>query len=426
MNVFSDNQNEMQVLGCVLMNNEIFNDLRAKIPDPEYFSNPLHRLIYEAMITVSKNDRIDIISIAGDLEKRGLLDRVGGLDLLTAIDNEVATWRVYETYAKRLVKSYQLRCVYEAAEDAARIIRQSDNADDARAEAVSRLLQTGHITESLKVVTLSDSLATVVDQSREAYKNPKDVTGVPTGFRTLDWLTSGLQPGFLYILGAKTGQGKSVFGLGLTVTAALNSLNVLYISLEMAPHDLARRVLASMSSVSSDKIRSGRLTEAEIGSMLTGTKKIQEGAKLVRMIDAPSLSVTQLRATATALQGSSDIDLIVVDYLQLIRSTTGHSREREVADISANLVSCARECDVPIVALSQLNQDGNVRESRAVEHDASCVMRLDYDDDEWQSEEDVVSCKLRVLKNRHGRQGSVNMVFDRPNQRFFEEAKDKW
>ena len=425
---FTDNKNEMQLLGCIFLNNECYNDVRQMIPESEYFSNPVHRLIYDAIDTVDKSpdETIDAVSVAGVLEKKGILAQAGGIDLLLALNCEVATWRMYESYCSRIVKNYQLRCVYEAAQDASRIISTSDNADDARAEAVSRILQTGSITQSLKIVDLKDSLTSVVSQSQEAYKNPQETTGVPTGFKTLDWYTSGLQKGFVYIVGAGTGQGKSVFGLGLAVTAAKSGCKVLYVSLEMAPVDLSRRILASSSSVSSHKIRSGFLSVDEVDAMVSGARTLADIGSKMKLIDAPSLSVSQLRATAKALGGTSSIDLIVVDYLQLLRVKGGHSREREVAEISASLVEIARDCDVPIIALSQLNQDGAVRESRAVEHDASCVMRIDYEEEDWESDSNLVPCKLKVLKNRHGMLGTVNMVFDRPNQRFFEEVKDPW
>ena len=427
MKAFADNQNEIRLLGCIFLNNKIFNDVRSIVPDAEYFHIPVHRLIYDAMVTVEESgDSIDAVSIAGVLESKGVLAQTGGIDLLLAISCECVTWRVYEDHAKRLVKSYSLRCVYEAAQDAARIVNEADNADDARAEAVSRILQTGEITDSLKIVSLKNSLSHVVDQSREAFKNPKETTGIPTGFKTLDWLTCGLQDGFVYIIGAQTGRGKSVFGLGLAVSAAKSGRSILYVSLEMAPVDLSRRILASSSSIASDKIRSGFLSESEIDSMVNGARNLAEIGDRVRLIDAPSLSINQLRATAKALRGSTEIDMIIVDYLQLLRVKSSHSREREVAEISASLVACARECELPIVALSQLNQEGSIRESRAVEHDASCVMRLDYEEEDWESENNLVPCRLRVIKNRHGRQGSVSMVFDRPNQRFFEEVQGKW
>ena len=425
---FSDNKNEMQLLGCIFLNNALYNNIRQLIPEPEYFSNPVHRLIYEAMGEVSNSEDsvIDAVSVATVLEKRGVLAQSGGIDLLLALNCEVATWRVYEQYCNRVVKNYQLRCVYEAAQDATRLIQQASSADDARAEAVSRLLQTGTITNSLKIVSLQDSLKDVVTQCQEAYKDPKNITGIPTGFETLDWFTAGLQKGFVYILGAETGRGKSVFGLGLAVTAAKADYRVLYISLEMAPNDLSRRILASSSSVCSHKIRSGFLSHDEVDSMVSGARSLSEIGKCMKLVDAPSLSIAQLQATAKALQGSERVDLIIVDYLQLLRVKGGHSREREVANISASLVEIARDCNVPLVALSQLNQDGEVRESRAIKHDASCFMRIDYEDEDWDSESNLVPCKLRVLKNRHGMQGTVNMVFDRPNQRFFEEVKDPW
>ena len=190
----------------------------------------------------------------------------------------------------------------------------------------------------------------------------------------------------------------------------------------MGHADLTRRLVAAEARVPPDAIRSGRLNHDQIDAMRHASTALELIGNNLMIMDNVHVDAERLSAIVKTAQAARSIDLVIVDYLQLLKCEATYSREREVASISAGLLAVSRQCEVPVIALSQLNDQGMVRESRSVEHAASAVLRIDYEDDAWIPGSSGVDCHLRVLKNRHGRTGSVSLTFERRHQRFVERV----
>ena len=200
--------------------------------------------------------------------------------------------------------------------------------------------------------------------------------------------------------------------------AIKDNANVVYISLEMDAVDLAKRLISIRSSINGTSMLSGNLNHSEIENMLHGVKSFSAQKSKSIILDKSGLSIGEITSELRKIHNNQTIDLLMVDYLQLVRGEKSYSREREVASISASLIDISKMFSCPIIALSQINDQGQIRESRSVENDATAVMRIDYVDPENASEELAPDVWLKVLKNRHGPTGSIPMTFIKTTQTF--------
>lgn len=325
---------------------------------------------------------------------------------------------------EQLAEQANHRRVVSAVHSALQIAQDADSAEAAKECAVGRILSMEEVDLKTRLFGFGESLAQLRDESLEAFQRPEDEkskpAGISSGVDTLDMILGGFLKGSVYVLGAGTGRGKSVMGLQFALAAASEGSKVVYVSLEMSHVDLTRRAVASKSGVNPGKIKSGRLGERDLTAMTDAFAWLARLRDNITIYDQPGLSLYQLAASIQQIRQSQGVDLVIVDYLQLIRIDEGHSREREVATISSGLVALARSHDVPLIAISQLNQDGRIRESRAVEHDAAAVMKIVYPEDNWKEGGEPVDCELSVVKHRHGRTGRVPLTFMRSEQRFVE------
>lgn len=412
---------ERQILSCSLQGEDLTNFVT--LPADAWSSNQ-NRDIHQAACSAFLNGTpVDEISVFDQL-------KLSGHDHTTLDDlfNLTGNWSAFGQLARlcdKLEEQANHRRVITAVQQAVELAKEATGATEAQSTAIGKIISLGDVSTSNHMFKLKDGLKTVLAETKEAFAKPQEekgmASGITTGFRTLDKILDGFLPGSVYVLGAGTGRGKSVLGLQFGVNAAINGSNVLYTSLEMSHVDLVRRALAASSSVSPGLIKTGCLTGDQIDQVTNGSNVLSKIKDTFSILDQPSLTLFQLAAMVRQMSQSSDgLDILIVDYLQLIRTDETYSREREVATISAGLVALARTNNIPIVALSQLNQEGSIRESRAVEHDASCVMRIEYDDGEWNEGAEPVRCNLSVIKHRHGRTGRMPLIFERSNQRFVE------
>lgn len=328
---------------------------------------------------------------------------------------------------ERLRESTQQRRVVQAVSEAVVLAQEASSAYEARQTAIGRLLDMDDMTPDKRLFPAKESLQSVIKLAQVAFERPtaeKDKPpGISSGIRGLDRILGGFRDGGLYVLGAGTGRGKSVLGVNIGFDAAKSGHKVMYCSLEMSHVDLMRRIISSESGISGDLIESGHLTEQQIDSLQYSAGSIYSTSANMIILDQPSLTLYQLGASVRQQVKSGNCDMVIVDYLQLLRTDSTYSREREVAEISSSLVAIARTNNVPVIALSQLNDTGQIRESRAVEHDATGILKIQYPEhveSDWSDGEEVVEGSIVVQKHRHGRTGRVNVMFDRPKQRFYE------
>ncbi len=381
----------------------------------------IHRAICEVFI---QGDEADPIAVFKQLTAWGIHH--------TSLDdlfNLTTNWTPYGQLSRlcnQLADQANHRRVIEAVQAAVELSRDAENAKAAQQCALGKILSLSEVAKEDHIFPMAAGLKTVIEECRTAFDRTDEekaqAAGVPTGIRALDQILDGFRSGSLYILGAGTGRGKSVMGLQFAMAAIEADRRAMFVSLEMSHVDLVRRMVAAESRVSPSVIQSGMLQGDEIERLTHASTRLGRLKERLTIYDQPSLSLYQLAATVRTMRQAGKIDLVIVDYLQLLRTDESYSREREVATISAGLVAIARTNDIPVIALSQLNDNGQIRESRAVSHDAAGVMRIDYEQDAWREGTEPIQCDLCVLKHRHGRTGRVPLIFERNVQRFTERV----
>jgi replicative DNA helicase len=397
----------------------------------EDFYKPAHRHVFDAIRALSiAGEPVDPVTVGEELRRAALLDGIGGLDALVRLQNATPAISSAERYAKIVRDAAKLRRVINAASEIAEIAySEPADVDKALDDAESRIydVSAGNVNEGAHV--LSELLGESLEKIEERWNNPGQLSGVTTGFRKLDEILLGFQPGALHVIGARPGMGKSALALNMAVNVARLSMRpVIFFSLEMSAYELSQRVLSSEASVPSEVLRGAAPSEkqwTEIGRAV--------GRLDIPLIidDSPMTSVGSMRARARRVRlQQGDLGLIVIDYLQLMGGDAKvENRQLEVSEISRNLKLMAREFNVPIVALSQLSRNlenrgdkrpnlSDLRESGAIEQDADVVMFIYRGDAAGDTTAARGTADLIIAKHRAGRTDTVKLAWIEPYTRF--------
>ena len=397
----------------------------------EDFYKPAHRHVFDANRSLSiAGEPVDPVTVGEELRRAALLDGIGGLDALVRLQNATPAISSAERYAKIVRDAAKLRRVINAASEIAEIAySEPADVDKALDDAESRIydVSAGNVNEGAHV--LSELLGESLEKIEERWNNPGQLSGVTTGFRKLDEILLGFQPGALHVIGARPGMGKSALALNMAVNVArLTMRPVIFFSLEMSAYELSQRVLSSEASVPSEVLRGAAPSEkqwTEIGRAV--------GRLDIPLIidDSPMTSVGSMRARARRVRlQQGDLGLIVIDYLQLMGGDAKvENRQLEVSEISRNLKLMAREFNVPIVALSQLSRNlenrgdkrpnlSDLRESGAIEQDADVVMFIYRGDAAGDTTAARGTADLIIAKHRAGRTDTVKLAWIEPYTRF--------
>jgi replicative DNA helicase len=352
-------QAEESVLGALLLSRDAIGAVSEQGLRPDDFYKPGHQHIFDAIRALySTGAPADTITVADELRKVGLLEQIGGVEALHALQNATPAISNAAHYARIVQDTALLRRLIHVAGDIAELAYgEPDDVTKAVDEAESRVFKVAEerITDSTQL--LSDSIKGVMDRLEETFARGDIITGTATGYHDIDELLSGLQPSTLTIVGARPAMGKTAFGLGVaTHVAQTTGRPVLVFSLEMGQHELTQRILSSEAKVDSTKMRNGRLSEADWAKIGRAIGRLEVPLFLD---DNPRVTVMEIRAKARRLKARhGSLALIVIDYLQLMSSGGNpENRQLEVSDISRNLKILARELEVPIVALSQLSRN---------------------------------------------------------------------
>jgi len=357
---------EESLLGAMLLSREAVGDA-IELVRPDDFFRPSHRQLFEVIVDLyARGETTDLVSVGDELVRRGIMELIGGSETLARLVAETPLISSVERYA-RIVHEYG---ILRRLIDAATAIAEEAYGlpTDVRAvldRAESKILEVASGSRQSAAVGLERVLMEVLDQLEQA-ANAEDLTSyaVPTGFRDLDELLTGLHRSNLIIVGARPGMGKTSFALSMALNVARTSPEpVLLFSLEMNRLELGQRLVASQARVSSQRLRSGRLTEREWDQVSHAAGEL--ATRPILIDDDPNLTVLDLRARARRVRAERGLSLIVVDYLQLMSGRpNAESRQLEVSEISRGLKLLARELDVPIVALSQLSRNLESRGDR--------------------------------------------------------------
>ncbi|MDO4698542.1 MAG: replicative DNA helicase [Pasteurellaceae bacterium] len=443
---------EQAVLGAVMLNNEQWDNVAERVQASDFY-HFAHRLIFEQMVELTRHHQpIDLITIDQALKNKGILEDVGGFAYLAELSKNTPSVANVLTYADIISERAIRRELIAAGHKIAEISYQPKgmSVKDVLDEAERTVF---HIAEKRTAsddgpknidAILLDTLARI--EMLSSSKNKGGVTGVSTGFEDLDKKTAGLQPSDLIIVAARPSMGKTTFAMNLCENASLLDIEatdengnivkkpnkpVLIFSLEMPADQIMMRMLASLSRVDQTKIRTGQITDDEDWSKISSTMAILQERRNIYIDDSSGLTPTELRSRARRVyRENGGLSLIMVDYLQLMRAPGfADNRTLEIAEISRSLKALAKELEVPVVALSQLNRsleqradkrpvNSDLRESGSIEQDADLIMFI-YRDEVYHDNSDLKGiAEIIIGKQRNGPIGRVRLTFQGQYSRF--------
>ncbi len=428
---------ERAVLGAMLIDNMAINRVVEVLGDETAFYHTPHRKVYAAIQKLSeRGEPVDQVTLTEELVRRGQLDDVGGAVLIAELASEMATAANAEYHAQIVLEKAQRRRLIAAATQT--LTESYEETEDVRElidRAEQRVFQIAEGELGKGVMSLASAIEEAYVAIERAHEQPGALTGVTTGYTDLDEITAGLQSSDMIILASRPSMGKTALTLCMARNAAVKgNAPVLYFSLEMSTEQLAQRLLCAEARVSSHRLRTGRLSEEEWQRLSEWTGKLIEAP--IYIDDTPAISVMELRAKARRAKSEYNIELIIVDYLQLMTASESFgSREQEIAYISRSLKALAKELDIPIVACAQLSravesrtdkrpQLADLRESGSLEQDADVVMFLfrpevyGIVDEEGNTQEG--RAEIILGKQRSGPIGSIFLVFQAEHLRFEE------
>ena len=417
---------EEAVLGALLIEPTCVDEAMEEL-SPDCFYEPKHRMIFEAMVAlVNEHVAIDLLSVSQKLQERKNLEEVGGSVALVALSQKIGAAAHVEYYIKILKQKCIQRDLITAAYDILKgAYDDSQNVDDLIDMSQSKVFAAIQNNVKKDVQDVGSVLKSALDEIEEM-QGQSGISGVPSGFPTLDKYTLGWQKSNLIILGARPSVGKTAFSLNLLRNAAVdNNMPVAIFSLEMSAIELVKRLMTTESGLAADKIKGGvKLDQADWDQLTYSTKALAKSP--IYIDDTPGISIMEFRTKAKRLVKSKGVRFIVIDYLQLMQSAgSGHSwsnesRTQAVSDISRMLKIMAKELNVPVICLSQLSranesrQDkrpmlSDLRESGAIEQDADVVIGL-YRDGYYNKESETPNlAEAIILKNRKGQTGTVEL-----------------
>ena len=415
---------EQSVLGAIFINPEKLITVREFIEADDFYKYS-HRVIFKAMVTLSdRNDAIDATTVRTILDDQDDLQNIGGISYLVDLVNSVPTSANAEYYAKIVAEKAMLRrIINRLTETVNQAYEGATESDEIIANAEKALVDVSEHSNRSGFRKISEVLDVNFNTLEMRSQQTSDVTGLPTGFRDLDKITTGLHPDQLIILAARPAVGKTAFVLNIAQNVGTKQNKAVAVfSLEMGAESLVDRMLAAEGMIDSHALRTGQLTEQDWITVMIAQGALAEAP--IYIDDTPGIKITEIRARSRKLSQEVEggLGLIVIDYLQLITGTRPENRQQEVSDISRQLKILAKELKVPVIALSQLSrgveqrQDkrpvlSDIRESGSIEQDADVVMFI-YRDDYYNKDTELKGIsEIIIAKQRNGPIGTVNLAW---------------
>ena len=427
---------ERSILGAILIRNEAFN-VAAELIDADDFFRDAHRRVFDKMVDLNERGQaIDLVTLRDELSRSGDLHPVGGPAYISSLADGVPRSTNVEHYARIVKERATLRNLIAAAN---RIEAEAYAARDDAAAVLDRAEQEIFSIAEGRIHGGFVPLGELVEAgfgTIERLQNVRSaVTGVPTGFADVDELTAGLQPSDLVIVAARPSMGKTAFALNVGAhVGSAGGRTVGVFSLEMSKEQLFMRMLTSAAQIDSHRFRTGLLTESDYGRLSEAMSVLSEAR--VYIDDTPSIGVLEMRAKSRRLKAEHGLDLLIIDYLQLMQGRGRfENRNQEIASISRSLKALAKEIDVPVMALSQLSrapesrgdkrpQLSDLRESGALEQDADVVMFIFREDMYEETPENANVAEIIIGKQRNGPTGVVKLAFLKQQTRFENLSRD--
>ena len=436
---------ERSVLGAILISDDQFEKV-AGIVSADDFYQGRHRLIFRSMLDLyGQRMKIDLLTMKDFLERTEGLEEIGGINYLAEIANETPYSINADSYAQIVRDCAVLRQLLKRAEDVQKAVyeRESESVDDIMSRVQQMILNLGkRYDRNAAMLHIRDTAILAFEQIEKLYSDPGSagITGVPSGFADLDDLTAGFQRSDLIIIAGRPSMGKTALAMNIAENAAIReNLTVAVFSMEMPAVQLSMRSLSSLSGINASMLHTGRLGEGTEGEenwkRLSHALDLLDGAHIY--IDATSgVSPLQISAISRRMYQDTGLDLIIVDYLQLLQMKDSQAnRATELANITRELKFLARELEVPIIALSQLNRDAesrpnkrpimaDLRDSGAIEQDADVILGVYRDQMYTPDTRDYGTAEVIILKHRNGDTGTIKLRFVNECTRFENLADD--
>ncbi len=430
---------EQSVLGAMLLSRDAIDKAGEILVEDDFYRQD-HRVIFSAIMALhNRNQAVDLVTVTEELRKLGKLDAIGGTGVITALSNIVPTAANVVYHAKIVEeKSLRRQLINAATEVASSGYEEEEDISQTIDQAEQKILAVANRKQTGSLVKIGDIVKSSIARIEELYDSKDAYTGLPTGFTQFDLMTSGLQPSDLIILAARPSMGKSSLVLNIAEHVALKGQkSVIFFSLEMSKEQLVQRMLCSQAGIDAAKLRIGQLSDPEWTQLLEAADRLSQ-AKIM-LDDTPGMTALEMRSKARRWKNENGLDLIIVDYLQLMQGSSkraSDNRQQEMSDISRSLKGLARELNVPLIALSQLSRSvesrtskrpmlSDLRESGALEQDADIVCFI-YRDDYYNREnsDQPNIAELILAKHRNGPVGTVKLFFKKETTRFYNLDKE--
>ena len=422
---------ETSVLGSMMLSKDAIADVVENLRGEDFYK-PAHETIYDVILDLyASGEPADAVTVSNALSKSGDLARIGGAAYLHTLIQSVPTSANAIFYAEIVRELALLRRLVTAG---TRIVQMGYDAqgdtDDLINRAQSEVYQVTERRTTEDYVRLSEALQPTIEEIERSGSHDGDTAGVPTGFYEFDELTNGLHPGQMIVIAARPGVGKSTLALDFARSAALHHEQTTVIfSLEMGRIELTTRLLSAESSIPLQKLRQGKLDDERDWTTLANTMgKINDAPLFID--DSPNMALTEIRAKCRRLKQQHDLKMVVIDYLQLMTSGKRvESRQQEVSEFSRSLKLLAKELEVPVIALSQLNRSAeqrndkrpmvsDLRESGSIEQDADMVLLIHREDMYDKESPHAGEAIIMVAKHRNGPTGEIKVAFQGARSRF--------
>jgi replicative DNA helicase len=420
---------EQSVIGSLLIDRDAIIRVASMLKADDFYHGA-NGIIYQGILDLyNRREPTDFITLTDELQRRERLDQVGGLAYLSSLLNVVPTAVHVEYYGKIVERTATLRRLIDAGAKIVSIgYRDGIDVEDALDSSERAIFDVSQRRTTRDFQSIADVLERFFDQIDYLQQNRGALVGVPTGFSDLDKITGGLQKSDLVIVAARPSVGKTAFALGMAYGAAvLHGRTVGVFSLEMSAEQLVQRLLSTETGVDSHRLRLGQIDDHEWDRISRAFGRLAEAQIFID--DSAGMSVMELRSKARRLQAERGLDLLVIDYLQLMQGRRSENRVQEISEISRGLKGIARELNIPVIALSQLSRAvetradhhpllSDLRESGSIEQDADVVMFIYREEVYDANTENKGIAEISVAKHRNGPVGQVNLRFFQKTARF--------
>jgi len=428
---------EMATLGAMLIDEKVIAEILEFVHEGSFYKGE-HQVIFKTIVSLfDARKKVDILTVSEALSKKKVIEKIGGSVYLTTLADFVPTSANASHYARIIKEKEILRSLIESANEiATSVYKEQEEVSSILDKAEKLIFEISDRRVEGSYVHIKDIIKDGIELIESLYHKKSRVTGIPTGFKDFDLKTAGLQNGDLIIAAGRPSMGKSAFVTSIAGYVAVEEkIPVAIFSLEMSKEQLMQRFLCAQAKVEINRVRTGFLAPSEWPILTNAAGKLSEAP--IYIDDTPALNIFEIRSKARRLKAHHNVQLILVDYLQLIRGVRrGDNRQQEISDISQSLKALAKELSIPVIAVSQLSRAvemreghrpklSDLRESGAIEQDSDVVVLLFREEYYKPTDENQGVADVIIAKQRNGPVGTIKLTFLKEYTKFVDLAREK-